>query len=117
MPRPRLRRHVEFVPGVTYFKPRGVPLGRLKEQRISREMLEALRLQHVEGLSQEDAAGRMGVSQPTFCRLSAEARKAVTLALVEGMALRIGESGDGESGDGASQCKGGSRSRVSRLSS
>ena len=60
--------------------------------------METLRLIDTEGLSQEDAALRMGVSRPTVCRILGEARAQVARALTRGWAIRI-ESAD--SGDDA----------------
>lgn len=89
MPRPRICRLVADTPPADYYKPRGVPLARLQEVILPLEGLEALRLAEVEGLDQEAAAARMGVSRPTFSRVLAEARRLVAQALVRGWALRI----------------------------
>jgi uncharacterized protein len=89
MPRPRRRRMVSFEPGVTYFKPRGIPLKELEEVTLSFEELEAMRLINVEKIKQEEAAEKMGVSQPTFYRMLKEGREKLTKALVEGKAIRI----------------------------
>lgn len=80
---------VEELPGVTYFKPRAVPLSELEEVTLSVEELEALRLAHKEGLYQVGAAERMGVSRATFGRVLDAAHRKVTLALVDGCALKI----------------------------
>ena len=56
MPRRPCCKHVEELPGVTYFKPRAVPLAVLEEVVLSVEELEALRLAHREGLYQQEAA-------------------------------------------------------------
>jgi predicted DNA-binding protein (UPF0251 family) len=77
------------MPGVTYFKPRAVPMSLLEEVTLSVEEFEALRLAHQEGLYQQDAAARMDVSRATFGRLLDTAHRKVTKALVEGCALRI----------------------------
>jgi len=77
------------MPGVNYFKPRAVPMSVLEEVTLSVEELEALRLAHLEGLYQQDAAERMGVSRATFGRVLDAAHRTVTRALVEGCALRI----------------------------
>ena len=82
-------KRVEEMPGVTYFKPRAVPLSVLEEVTLSVEELEALRLAHKEGLYQQEAAARMGVSRATFGRVLDLAHRKVTKALVEGCALRI----------------------------
>ncbi|MGQ9675640.1 MAG: DUF134 domain-containing protein [Chloroflexota bacterium] len=89
MPRPRKRRCVEMVPGITYFKPRGVPLRFLEEVVLTVEELEAVRLKDLENLEGEQAAERMGVSRPTFQRILEAARRKVAEALVGGKALRI----------------------------
>jgi uncharacterized protein len=77
------------MPGVTYFKPRAVPLADLEEVILSVEEFEALRLAHQEGLYQQEASARMGVSRATFGRVLDQAHRSVTRALVEGCALRI----------------------------
>jgi len=59
------------------------------------EGLEAIRLNDLEGLNQETAAIRMGVSRQTFGRILSEARMVVAEALVMGKVLRI-EGGDFE---------------------
>jgi len=89
LPRRPCCKRVEEMPGVNYFKPRAVPLAALEEVILSVEELEALRLAHKEGLYQQDAAERMGVSRATFGRVLEGAHRKVTKALVEGCALRI----------------------------
>ncbi|MBI5845006.1 MAG: DUF134 domain-containing protein [Deltaproteobacteria bacterium] len=89
MTRPRKCRFVENSPTVDYFKPRGVPMGLLKEVRLSVEGFEALRLSEIMGLDQDEAAVRMKISRHTFGRVLAMARKTVAEAVVLGMALRI----------------------------
>ena len=61
----------------------GVPV------RLEPSELEALRLVDLEGLSQEEAGGRMGVSRGTVWRLLQEARRKVTQALIEGRPITI----------------------------
>ena len=89
MPRRPCCKRVEELPGVTYFKPRAVPLSVLEEVVLSVEELEALRLAHKEGLYQQAAAERMAVSRATFGRVLDAAHRKVTRALVDGCALRI----------------------------
>jgi predicted DNA-binding protein (UPF0251 family) len=89
LPRRPCCKRVEEMPGVNYFKPRAVPMSALEEVTLSVEELEALRLAHLEGLYQQDAAERMGVSRATFGRVLDAAHRTVTRALVEGCALRI----------------------------
>ena len=93
MPRPRKHRMVRGHPLVSFYKPQGVPLRDLRGLVLPVEGLEALRLADAEGLDQEAAAEKMGVSRPTFCRVLAEARATVARALVNGWAIRI-EGGD-----------------------
>jgi len=93
MGRPRKRRFIEQLPPVEFYKPQGVPLGRLRGVILPVEGLEAMRLVDSEGLSQEEAASRMEVSTPTLSRILGEARRVVARALSEGLALRI-EGGD-----------------------
>lgn len=89
MPRPRCPRRVDFSPKVTYFKPAGVPLRELEERVLRPDELESLRLADLEGLYQEQAAERMGISRPTFARLVEGARRKVVEALVHGRAIRL----------------------------
>ncbi len=51
---------------------------------------EVLRLVDIEGLYQEQAGGKMGVSRGTIWRLLASARKKVAQSLFEGRPLVIG---------------------------
>jgi predicted DNA-binding protein (UPF0251 family) len=89
MPRPHCPRWIAGAPACTVFKPAGTPLRELEEILLTLDELEALRLSDAEGLYQEDAAARMGVSRPTLGRVLASARKKVADALVLGRALRI----------------------------
>jgi len=84
---------VDAVPGVTYFKPAGIPLRFLDEIRLSVEEAESIRLKDLEGLQQVEAAQRMGVSRATFQRVLSSARRKVADALLRGKAIRI-EGGD-----------------------
>jgi len=56
---------------------------------LTLDEFESLRLADLEGLYQEKAAGRMGVSRPTFGRIVESARRKVAEALVRGRTLRI----------------------------
>jgi predicted DNA-binding protein (UPF0251 family) len=89
MPRPFCQRRIAFVPGVTYFKPAGVPLRELEEVALALDELEALRLADLEGLYQEQGAREMGVSRATFARIIESARWKVAHALTSGKALRL----------------------------
>ncbi|MGE5594030.1 MAG: DUF134 domain-containing protein [Betaproteobacteria bacterium] len=89
MPRPPKCRRVEFLPQVTVFKPAGVPMRDLREEVLSVEELEAVRLKDLEGLEQEECAERMQISRPTFQRVLVSAREKIAKALVEGAAIRV----------------------------
>ena len=94
MGRRRKCRFVADVPAVTVFKPQGVPMGQLYGVAIGLDGFEALRLVDAEGLSQEEAAARMGVSRPTLCRILGEARTLVARALSRGWAIRVEIDGE-----------------------
>jgi predicted DNA-binding protein (UPF0251 family) len=89
MPRPRKRRLLDRAPQPAIYKPAGVPLEGLPRVRLLQEELEALRLADLEGLTQQEAAGRMGISRSTFQRIVVQARHQVARALAEGAALQI----------------------------
>ena len=93
MGRSRKCRWVQVEPGVTYFKPQGIPLRVLEHTVITVDELEALRLADYLGLTQEGVAQKMRVSRPTVTRMLARARQVVADALVHGKAIRI-EGGD-----------------------
>ena len=89
--RPEKIRRVGCAAGGRAFKPIGRRVGNLEVEELRLDEFEALRLADLEGLYQEAAAERMGVSRPTFARILARARSAVARALVEGRVLVIGE--------------------------
>ena len=72
------------------FRPFGRPVRGIPVLTLGLDGLEALRLADLEGLYQEAAAERMGVSRPTFARVLTRARAVVAEALVEGKVLVIG---------------------------
>jgi predicted DNA-binding protein (UPF0251 family) len=81
---------IEHDPKIVVFKPHpegsGVPI------IIEHEELEALRLVDLEGLSQEEAGVRMGISRGSVWRFLKRGREKVTLALTEGRAIQIESS-------------------------
>lgn len=96
MPGRRRCRCVGFQPLFLYFEPRFEPRGgdggqdsELEESVLKVEELESIRLKDHLRLSQEEAAERMGVSQPTFHRIVSEAHRKIAEAFVEGKAIRI----------------------------
>jgi len=72
------------------FKPVGVPARGLPEVTLGLDELEALRLADLDGLYQEAAALRMGVSRQTFGRIVESARRKVADAVINRKCLLIG---------------------------
>ncbi|HPF71461.1 MAG TPA: DUF134 domain-containing protein [Candidatus Krumholzibacteria bacterium] len=89
MGRPAKPRCCRRYDGDRVYKPQGVPLRELAQDDLPLDAFEALRLCDAEGLDQEQAAARMGVSRGTVQRLLAQARRTVAVALCEHRALRI----------------------------
>jgi len=89
MPRPFKCRRVGFAPETVFFKPAGIPGHELEEVSLTLDELESLRLADLEGLYQEEAAVKMGVSRQTFGNVVAEARRKTADCLVNGKMLRI----------------------------
>ena len=89
MPRPFCKRFVGWQPGVSLFKPAGIPAGELELVVLSLDEVEALRLADLNGEYQEAAAERMKISRATFARIVESARRKVADALVHGKALQI----------------------------
>jgi predicted DNA-binding protein (UPF0251 family) len=90
MARPSHPRRIALELERRVFKPQAQRMDRLEVVELTLDGLESLRLADLEGLYQEEAARRMGVSRPTFARILAGARKAVAEALVLGRAISIG---------------------------
>ncbi len=86
-PRPKKKRCCEGNFCGTAFKPTGTPMKDLPQITLYRDELEALRLCDMEGLFQEQAGERMGVSRGTVQRIVTRARKKTAQALVTGAAL------------------------------
>ena len=78
---------IEKAPTTDRFTPS--PQGNLEPVYIEPAELEAFRLVDLEGLSQEEAGERMGVSRGTVWRLVQSARKKTAQALSEGRLIRI----------------------------
>lgn len=69
------------------FKPTGIPMSEVEQISLSRDELEALKLCDLDGLTQEGAGKRMGVSRGTVQRILSAARKKVAGALTRGRAI------------------------------
>jgi len=89
MPRPLHSRSVAEDLEERVFKPQAVPSSELETITLTLDGLEALRLTDLEGLYQEAAAERMGVSRATYARVLLRARQTVSEALVLGKRLSI----------------------------
>jgi len=89
MPRPPHPRRIDQGLDTLGFRPIGRPGWDLPRVTLPLDGLEALRLADLEGLYQEAAAERMGVSRATFARILARARAVVAEALVGGKILLI----------------------------
>ncbi len=86
-PRPKKERRCEGNFAGMAFKPTGTPLHELRQIELHLDELEVIRLCDREGLTQEEAGVRMGVSRGTIQRIVTVARKKISAALVEGAAL------------------------------
>ncbi|RKZ28812.1 hypothetical protein DRQ36_09875 [bacterium] len=93
MTRPRKTRYVSEIPEVRFFKPAGIPMADLTEVALLPDELEAMRLVHIDGLYQEQAARIMAISRQTLGRILAEAHRKITEALLMGRAIRIEDAG------------------------
>ncbi len=89
VPRPSSCRLVSGAPGAVLFKPAGVPAQLLAEVVMTLDEFEAIRLADLEGLYQEEAAGRMGISRTTFGRILDSAHRKVAEVLAGGRCLRL----------------------------
>ena len=89
MPRPRMRRNINFQPQSVFFKPRGVPMADLDIIVLTHEEMEALKLRNINGLDQTEAAVKMNTSQSTFQRILTSAYQKISEALVNGKAIEI----------------------------
>lgn len=77
------------MPEVDYFKPAGIPMANLKEIVLTVSEYEAIRLVDLKGIPQSKAGKKMKISQPTFSRILKSARKKLSEAVVNGMAIKI----------------------------
>ncbi|ETR72458.1 MAG: DNA-binding protein [Candidatus Magnetoglobus multicellularis str. Araruama] len=89
MGRPQKNRIVEFSPGISYFKPRGIPLHDLEEIQLTVDEVESIRLADLLNMTHEEAGCQMGVSRATFGRIVENARALIADALINGKAIKI----------------------------
>ncbi len=86
--RPKKYRIVRLDPRISQFSPRGRP-GRPDEVNLSIDEFEALRLNDYMGLSQQEAAKSMHISQQTFSRILKKAHKTIASGLIRGATIKI----------------------------
>jgi predicted DNA-binding protein (UPF0251 family) len=89
MAKPKKDRRVLYPPTVGYFKPQGIPLVQLQQVVLNVDEYEAIRLVDYDGLDQETAAGKLGISRPTCARIVEEAHRKIAEAITQGKAIRI----------------------------
>ena len=87
MPRPKKVRKCEGDFHSESFQPSGRSLDSVKQIELHRDEMEAFRLCDSEGLTQEEAGERMGVSRGTVQRIVTVARKKVATSLAMGYAI------------------------------
>ena len=88
MARPQKQRCICSVPQVTGFSPQGCePSGNIN---LTYDEYEVIRLLDHKRMTQEQCAGRMGISRPTVTRIYDEARRKVADMLANGRTLTIG---------------------------
>lgn len=69
------------------FKPAGIPTSKLEKVIIYDDELEAMRLCDVEGLTQEQAGEKMGISRGTVQRLLESGRRKLITAIIDKKAV------------------------------
>ena len=89
MPRPCIRRRVRGRPNSPYFKPAGIRMTQLKETILTMSEFEAIRLVDFNEISQEKAAKKMQISQPTLSRILESGRRKIADAIVNSKAIKI----------------------------
>lgn len=89
MPRPQKMRCCRHLADERFFKPRAVPMHKLKITTLRADEFEALRLCDLEKKTQEEAGKSMGVSRGTVQRLLGRGREKIIGALLRGEALEI----------------------------
>jgi hypothetical protein len=87
--RPRLRRTINDVAESRCYKPCCCPEEENEGITLRPDELELLRLVDLEGLEQEEAAEKLGVSRKTAWRDLHQARRKITEALVYGKGIEM----------------------------
>jgi predicted DNA-binding protein (UPF0251 family) len=89
MARPQKSRKVVSPPKMKGFEPYGMPMCKTEPVIMKYEEYESLKLINYDGLQQDQAAGQMNVSRPTFTRIYNRALKLIAKSFVEGKAIEI----------------------------
>ena len=89
MARPRCCSKITGRPLCAFYAPGGAPAPPGDIVSLTLDEFEAIRLADFEGLYQEDAAGRMRISRPTFGRILESAHRKIAGALIKAKPLRI----------------------------
>jgi uncharacterized protein len=95
-PRPRKWRQCRWLENEIVFKPVGMPAHDLPIVHLAADEVEALRLCDVEGLSQEEAGEKMGVSRGTIQRIVKDARQKLVRALTDGVMIALAGGSPGK---------------------
>lgn len=90
MARPTRHRAIDRDLATGLYGPRGRPMPGVESLELTLDGLEAIRLVDLEGLYQEEAAKRMGVSRATVARVLNQARRTLAEALVHRKQLLVG---------------------------
>ncbi|MCF7895494.1 MAG: DUF134 domain-containing protein, partial [Candidatus Omnitrophica bacterium] len=80
--RPKKTRWVKCEPGERCFRPQCKPLPKLGGVTMTLDEFEAIRLSHLKGLTQTQAAKKMGVHRSTISRILDSANYKIADALV-----------------------------------
>lgn len=89
MARPIKCRSIEEDRDSLFFKPLGIPYEELDVVCITRDEFESIRLSDLDGLYQEEAAQKMGISRQTFGNILVRARSKIAFALYNNKAIRV----------------------------
>ncbi|MFH1688325.1 MAG: DUF134 domain-containing protein [bacterium] len=89
MPRPRKKCCCRCYRADRVYKPQGVPMREIEPVLLSLDQFEAMRLCDVEGMDQEQAGTKMGVSRGTVQRLLYSGRRNLTGAILSRQAIII----------------------------
>ncbi|MBN2157685.1 MAG: DUF134 domain-containing protein [Candidatus Lokiarchaeota archaeon] len=89
IPRPKSKRIIRHEPDIQYFNPQPHRNVNYPLEILTFDELEAMRLKHLAGKTQEESARLMDISQSTFSRILESAHTKVTAALVEGKSIHL----------------------------